>query len=71
VEHVQRQLLEKVSQLRRRKPNPFRHRLPGHGTGPFVLSAAALTILLTGGLPVAGPVRRALNVDPALLLREQ
>jgi predicted permease len=38
---------------------------------PFVLVAVALTILLTGALSVAGPVRRALNVDPALLLREQ
>jgi ABC-type antimicrobial peptide transport system permease subunit len=38
---------------------------------PFVLAAVAITILLTGVLSVAGPVRRALNVDPALLLREQ
>jgi predicted permease len=38
---------------------------------PFVLAAVAFTILLTGALSVAGPVRRALNVDPALLLREQ
>ena len=38
---------------------------------PFVLAAVALTILLTGSLSVAGPVRRALHVDPAHLLREQ
>ena len=38
---------------------------------PFVLAAVAFTILLTGALSVAGPVRRALNVDPALLLRDQ
>jgi predicted permease len=38
---------------------------------PFVLAAVAFTILLTGTLSVAGPVRRALHVDPALLLREQ
>jgi ABC-type antimicrobial peptide transport system permease subunit len=38
---------------------------------PFVLSAVAFTTLLTGSLAVAGPVRRALRVDPANLLREQ
>jgi predicted permease len=38
---------------------------------PFVLAAVALTILLTGSLSVAGPVRRALHIDPAELLREQ
>jgi predicted permease len=38
---------------------------------PLVLGAVALTILLTGGLSVTGPVRKALNADPALLLREQ
>jgi predicted permease len=38
---------------------------------PFVLTAVAVTILLTGLLSVAGPVRRALHVDPAHLLREQ
>jgi predicted permease len=38
---------------------------------PFVLAAVAFTILFTGALSVTGPVRRALNVDPALLLREQ
>jgi hypothetical protein len=38
---------------------------------PFVLGAVALTILLTGGLAVTGPVHKALNADPALLLREQ
>jgi predicted permease len=38
---------------------------------PFVLIAVAITILLTGCLSVAGPVRRALHVDPAHLLREQ
>jgi predicted permease len=38
---------------------------------PFVLAAVALTILLTGSFSVAGPVRRALHVDPAHLLREE
>ena len=38
---------------------------------PAVLSAVALTILLTGALSVAGPVRRALHINPANLLREQ
>jgi len=38
---------------------------------PFVLVAVAFTILLTGALAVAGPVRRALHVDPANVLREQ
>jgi ABC-type antimicrobial peptide transport system permease subunit len=38
---------------------------------PFVLGAVALTLLLTGALSVAGPVRRALHVDPANVLREQ
>jgi predicted permease len=38
---------------------------------PFVLAAVAMTVLLTGLLSVAGPVRRALHIDPATLLREQ
>ncbi len=38
---------------------------------PFVLAAVAFTLLLTGALSVAGPVRRALHVDPANVLREQ
>jgi len=38
---------------------------------PFVLAAVALTLLLTGSLSVAGPVRRVLHADPATLLREQ
>jgi len=38
---------------------------------PFVLAAVALTIVLTGSLSVAGPVRRALHIDPANVLREQ
>jgi ABC-type antimicrobial peptide transport system permease subunit len=38
---------------------------------PFVLAAVAVTILLTGTLSVVGPVRRALQVDPANVLREQ
>ena len=38
---------------------------------PFVLAAVALTLLLTGSLSVAGPVRRVLYADPAILLREQ
>ncbi len=38
---------------------------------PVVLAAVACTVLLTGSLSVAAPVRRALRVDPADLLREQ
>jgi ABC-type antimicrobial peptide transport system permease subunit len=38
---------------------------------PFVLAAVAFTVLLTGSLSVAGPVKRALHIDPANLLREQ
>jgi hypothetical protein len=37
---------------------------------PFVLAAVAFTILLTGALLVAGPVRRCAE-RPALRLREQ
>jgi ABC-type antimicrobial peptide transport system permease subunit len=36
-----------------------------------VLVAVAFTMLLAGSLSVAGPVRRALRIDPANLLREQ
>jgi predicted permease len=38
---------------------------------PFVLVAVAFTMLLTGCLSVAGPVRRTLHIDPANVLREQ
>ncbi len=38
---------------------------------PFVLASVAFTMVLTGSLSVAGPVRRALRIDPAALLREQ
>jgi predicted permease len=38
---------------------------------PVVLTAVAFTVLLTGSLSVAGPVRRALRIDPANVLREQ
>jgi len=38
---------------------------------PFVLTAVALTVMVTASLSVAGPVRRALRVDPANVLREQ
>jgi predicted permease len=38
---------------------------------PFVLIIVAFTMVLTGSLAVAGPVRRALRLDPAKLLREQ
>jgi len=38
---------------------------------PFVLAAVAFTMVLTGLLSVAAPVRRALHIDPAHLLREQ
>jgi len=38
---------------------------------PFVLAAVAFTLVVTGSLSVAGPVRRVLRVDPASILREQ
>jgi len=38
---------------------------------PVVLASVAFTMVLTGSLSVAGPVRRALHIDPAKLLREQ
>jgi ABC-type antimicrobial peptide transport system permease subunit len=38
---------------------------------PLVLATVALTLLLSGLLSVAGPVRRALRIDPANVLREQ
>ncbi len=38
---------------------------------PFVLTAVAFTMVLTASLSVAGPVRRALRIDPATLLRDQ
>jgi ABC-type antimicrobial peptide transport system permease subunit len=38
---------------------------------PLVLGSVALTMLLTGLLSIANPVRRALHIDPAHLLREQ
>jgi predicted permease len=38
---------------------------------PFVLAAVVFTLLLTGSISVAGPVRRVLRIDPANLLREQ
>src|SRR5882724_9508215 len=38
---------------------------------PFVLASVAFTVLVTGTLSIAGPVRRALHIDRANLLREQ
>jgi len=38
---------------------------------PYVIAAIAFTILPSGALSVAGPVRRALRIDPANVLREQ
>jgi predicted permease len=38
---------------------------------PYVLISVAVTMVLTGSLAVAGPVRRVLHIDPAKLLREQ
>ena len=38
---------------------------------PLVLASVGFTTLLSGLLAVAGPVRRALHVDPANVLREQ
>jgi ABC-type antimicrobial peptide transport system permease subunit len=38
---------------------------------PLVLAAVAATTVLTGLISIAGPVRRVLHVDPAMLLREE
>jgi predicted permease len=38
---------------------------------PSVLAAVAFTVLVSGCLAVAGPIRRALRADPARLLREE
>ncbi|RXH54426.1 ABC transporter permease [Granulicella sibirica] len=38
---------------------------------PLVLTAVALTLLLTGIISIIAPVRRALHADPANLLREE
>lgn len=38
---------------------------------PLVIGAVVSTMAVTGLLSVAGPVRRALRIDPAILLREQ
>jgi predicted lysophospholipase L1 biosynthesis ABC-type transport system permease subunit len=38
---------------------------------PSVLAAVAFTVLVSGCLAVAGPIRRALRVDPARLLGEE
>jgi ABC-type antimicrobial peptide transport system permease subunit len=38
---------------------------------PIVLSAVAFTMLVTSLVSIAKPVRRALHVDPASILREQ
>jgi len=38
---------------------------------PFVLLAVVITMLLTALLSIANPVRRALHIDPARLLREE
>ena len=38
---------------------------------PLVLASVAFTTVFTGSLSVAGPVRRVLHADPAVLLREQ
>jgi predicted permease len=38
---------------------------------PFVLLAVVITMLLAALLSIANPVRRALNIDPAHLLREE
>ena len=38
---------------------------------PFVLTAVVFTMLLTSSLSIAGPVRRALHLDPADLLRQE
>ncbi|MGC2112647.1 MAG: ABC transporter permease [Candidatus Korobacteraceae bacterium] len=38
---------------------------------PFVLAAVVFTMLVTSLLSIAGPVRRALHLDPADLLRQE
>jgi ABC-type antimicrobial peptide transport system permease subunit len=38
---------------------------------PFVIAGVIFTMAVTGLLSVAGPVRRALRIDPAKVLREQ
>jgi predicted permease len=38
---------------------------------PVVLAAVLCTVVATGSLAVAGPVRQALHADPASLMREQ
>jgi predicted permease len=38
---------------------------------PIVLTAVAFTMLLTGLVSIANPVRRALHIDPACILRDQ
>jgi predicted permease len=38
---------------------------------PIVLCAVAFTMLLTGLVSIANPVRRALTIDPARILRDQ
>ncbi len=38
---------------------------------PFVLTAVLFTMLPTSALSIAGPVRRALHLDPADLLRQE
>jgi ABC-type antimicrobial peptide transport system permease subunit len=38
---------------------------------PLVLAAVAFTMGFTGLVSIAGPVRRALHIDPARILREQ
>ena len=38
---------------------------------PLVIAAVIATMIFTGLLSVAGPVRRALQIDPAVLLRDQ
>jgi ABC-type antimicrobial peptide transport system permease subunit len=38
---------------------------------PIVLCAVAFTMLLTGLVSIVSPVRRALHIDPAGVLREQ
>lgn len=44
---------------------------PASAQDPVVLIAVVITTLLAGLLAVANPVRRALQIDPANLLREQ
>ena len=53
------------------EPGTLGHRLSSLAQVLLCLGGVALTMVLAGTLSVASPVRRALSIDPAKLLREQ